>query len=92
MERKIGTVVHVVKDRGYWFILFEGRRVFCHISNWSELEFPAVGDRVSFELGSPRKNTYQQQAVSIRPEPNAGIQALATGLNAEAHSDYLRDA
>ena len=80
MERKTGAVVHVVKDKGYWFILFEGRRIFCHASNWSELEFPAVGDQVSFELGPARQTNFQHQAVNVQPEPSAGIQALAAGL------------
>jgi|HubBroStandDraft_6_1064221.scaffolds.fasta_scaffold01232_3 hypothetical protein len=80
MERKIGTVVHVVKDRGYWFILFDSRRIFCHASNWSELDFPAIGDRVSFELGPARQSNFQHQAVNVQPELGTGIQALAAGL------------
>ena len=80
MERKTGTVVHVVKDKGYWFILFEGRRIFCHASNWTELEFPAVGDRVSFELGPARQTNFSHQAINVRPdEVSAGLKALAGG-------------
>ncbi len=81
MERKTGTVAHVVKDKGYWFILFEGHRIFCHASNWSELEFPAVGDHVSFELGPARQSGFQHQAVNVQPELKTGIQALAAPLN-----------
>ena len=51
MERNSGIVVHLVKEKGYWFILYEGRRIYCHVSNWSELEMPNVGDSVTFELG-----------------------------------------
>jgi cold shock CspA family protein len=76
MERKTGTIVHVVKDRGYWFILFEGRRIFCHVSNWSQVEFPAIGDRVSFEFGPARQSNFQDQAVNVRPEIAAGADAL----------------
>lgn len=77
MERKTGAVVHLVKDRGYWFILFQGRRIFCHVSNWSQVEFPAIGDLVSFEFGPARQSNFQDQAVNVRPDVTAGVDALA---------------
>jgi cold shock CspA family protein len=80
MERKSGTVVHLVKEKGYWFILFEGRRIFCHVSNWSEVEMPSVGDHVSFELGPARQTSFSHQAINVTPaEINAGLKTLAGG-------------
>lgn len=48
-DRKAGPVSLVNKERGYFFAEYKGRRVFCHATKWSELEFPSVGDMVSFE-------------------------------------------
>jgi cold shock CspA family protein len=54
-ERRTGTVVHAEKERGYFFIQYQGRRIFCHVSRWSELEMPQVNDQVSFEVGPAKK-------------------------------------
>lgn len=83
MERQSGTVVYVVKERGFWFILCEGHRYFCHISNWSEIKMPAVGDQVSFEFGPSRQSGFQHQAVNARPDTHAGVTALASKAVAE---------
>lgn len=75
MAREIGTVVHVVADKGYWFILGKERRYFCHSANWSEANPPRVGDRVSFEIG-PGKPGKSDQAVRVRPELSVGAESL----------------
>lgn len=77
--RRIGTVAHVAKDRGYFFIQYGGRRIFCHATKWSELELPSVNDVVSFEVGPARKPQYQFEAVNVRPAitNQAGEAALA---------------
>jgi hypothetical protein len=82
--RRAGTVVDVIKDRGYFFILYEGRRIFCHVSNWSELEMPLVNDRVSFEVGPAKKPKYTFEAVNVQPAyPNAGLKALSVQPQSE---------
>jgi cold shock CspA family protein len=68
MERYIGLVAHTVEDRGYFFILYNGQRIFCHASHWSEFKFPGLGDRVSFEIGPGRGSRNPLQAVNVRPE------------------------
>jgi hypothetical protein len=77
-QTRIGTVVNVQKQRSYFFISYEARQIFCHVSHWSELELPALGDRVSFEIGPARKPEYPFQAVNVRPAEAivAGIDAL----------------
>ena len=66
-NRNIGVVTHVRKDRGFFFILCEGQRYFAHISNWTELDLPDIGTKVSFELGPGRSDPTKQQAVMIKP-------------------------
>src|SRR5439155_16744145 len=66
-QRYTGVVSHLAKDRGYFFILYNGQKVFCHRSNWSEFEFPEVWDQVSFEVG-PGHNNFPHQAINARPE------------------------
>jgi hypothetical protein len=77
-QRRIGTVVNVQKQRSYFFISYEARQIFCHVSHWSELELPSLGDRVSFEIGPARKPQYPFQAVKVRLAGaiTAGIEAL----------------
>ena|SRR5215469_14908573 len=68
MERQIGIVSFVVKDKGYWFILSNGERIFAHISHYSQMNPPSVGDTVSFEVGEGRYPNSKKQAVKIRLE------------------------
>ena len=77
-ETRIGTVANVQKERSYFFISYEARQIFCHVSHWSELELPSLGDKVSFEIGPARKPQYPFQAVNVRPAGaiTAGIDAL----------------
>lgn len=78
-EREIGTVVHGVFDRGFWFVVSSTGRYFCHAANWSEVNPPRVGDRISFELAENSRNG-KLQAINARPEPvdyAVGAQTLA---------------
>jgi hypothetical protein len=71
MERMIGVVGHVVEDGGYFWILYKQRRVFAHVEQWSELEFPQEGNVVTFEVG-PAKPPHRFQAVNVQPETSVG--------------------
>jgi hypothetical protein len=90
----VGPILHVVPHRGFFFVFYEGRRIFCHVSRWSELKLPAVGDIVSFEIGPGRKPQYPFEGIAVRPATkeesdtwNAQVDALLAshaGTNALA--------
>jgi hypothetical protein len=85
MDRHVAPVAYIPKgDRGFWFVLFNGQRVFCHISNYSEVDVPPVGKLLSFELSAGHRPELGPQAVKIRPatkeELNACVDALAGGV------------
>ena len=80
-QRYVAPVAYVPKgDRGFWFVLWNERRLYCHISNYSELEPPKFRDLVSFEIGPATRPEFGIQAIKMRPatneELNAGIDAL----------------
>jgi len=87
-QTRIGTVVNVQTQRSYFFILYEARQIFCHVSHWSELELPSPGDRVSFEIGPARSPKYPFQAVKVRPAEAiiAGIDALIAAQTAPTNN------
>jgi hypothetical protein len=86
MDRFIGPVAYVAKgDKGYWFILLNGQRIFCHIKHYSEIYPPQRGQLLSFELAPPRHAGLGPEAVNVRPatkeelNTHVGINALAGG-------------
>jgi len=79
MRRKFGVVCHVKHDKGYWFVLDEDVRRFCHVSHWSEIEMPKVGDTISFELG-PARNGGPDECVKAKPAQAPGADALVSKI------------
>jgi hypothetical protein len=86
MDRYVAPVAYIPKgDRGYWFVLFNGQRIFCHISNYSEIDVPPVGKLLSFSLTTGHHPELGPQAINIRPatkeelNTRVGINALAGG-------------
>ena len=65
---KSGVVVRWVSEKGFGFICAEQKRIFCHISAWSEVEEPVVGQHVTFETAPARNSGMPDQAVNVRPE------------------------
>ena len=68
--RKVGIVVHVVKERGFFFIFHEERRIFCHAKQWLEARMPSVDDVVSFEEGEGLAGK-PTQALNAKPVVSA---------------------
>jgi cold shock CspA family protein len=85
-ERRTGTVVHVENQRGYFFIHYDGGRIFCHVAQWSELEMPLLNEQVSCEIGPARKPQYQFEAANARPSQSAGLKALIAPSQSEVRS------
>ena len=90
--RRIGTVAFIAPERGFWFVVSKGDRIFCHVANWSdtEVEMPKVGDRISFELGPGRTPNRPQQAIrmlmhsaGLLPDTTPGLNALAAAPTPE---------
>lgn len=80
-KRYVGPVAYVPKgDRGFWFVLWNERRLYCHISNYSELEPPKFRDLVSFEIGPALRQEFGIQAVKIRPATKEELNTSASTL------------
>jgi cold shock CspA family protein len=70
MDRYVGAVIHVNHGGGFFFIFYEGRRIFCHASQWSELKLPRTADIVSFSIGPGRKG-HIFEAIAVKPATSA---------------------
>jgi len=77
-----GTVCFV-HEKGYFFIKKDGRQIFCHLRNWSEVDVPNKGDRVCFEIAKASNPKHGFEAVNVRPinapEIGPGLDTLVAG-------------
>lgn len=74
--------VRIFKEaHGFGFIAIKGQKeVYFHASNWYDEAVPAVGDRVTFELGPAAKQGMPDQALSVqRIEPESDPANLLSG-------------
>lgn len=83
MNRYVAPVAYVAQgNRSFWFVLWNGRRIYCHISNYSELQPPRIGDWLSFELGPGRRPELGEMAINIRPAKKEKLHVGADSLRA----------
>ena len=62
-----GTIKHVVRDRGFGFILIsDGQEVFFHRSGLQQMDFDGLkgGETVEFEVEQAEKGP---RAINVRP-------------------------
>jgi hypothetical protein len=72
-------VVKRVHERGFFFIFYNGREIFCHISKWGAFELPVTGQQVSFNVIPSRDIRHQYEATNCQPYTvQEGAAALAT--------------
>jgi hypothetical protein len=76
----IGRVTRVLIERGFFFVTYGERELFCHVRSWSELDFPKVGEAVSFEVIPSRNSRFQFEASNARPIV-AAAQNVQEGAN-----------
>jgi hypothetical protein len=81
MEPSYIGVVKFVHHKGYFFIVFGGREIYCHMNRWTEFAPPVTGQLVSFTVTKSRDTRFQYEAASCRPvaqDVQNGAAVLAT--------------
>ena len=65
-----GTIVRIVRDRGFGFIKMEnGQEIFFHATGMTNYPFDSLqeGQTVTFEVGQDTRGR-GQRAINVRPE------------------------
>ncbi len=64
----IGMLKEWIADRAYGWIAFNnGRQIFSHITDWSNLEeVPTVGQVVEFDIAENKHHPGRRKAINVR--------------------------
>jgi hypothetical protein len=81
LDTQSGVITKTVPERGFMFVSFGERQLFLHLKQWSEIEYPKVGQQIAYDIAPSKDPRYKWEAVNARPasqDVENGASALAS--------------